>query len=143
MYKEFNRASCAPVKVEVLDALAGFADKHGIAVDVVGQSYGGDHMIVKVQISLKDASGNAQTREASDFIDYAEMGAIRCRSFRKLTPDHLWQTFTVRSETYKIIGYKPRATRRPIIGERSDGKQFVFPVATVCDALRIPMPETA
>jgi hypothetical protein len=130
--KTIDAAACRLLREELEMALGAVTDNNpGLTIKVGSMTYAGNYATIKLEVAIVDEEGNAQTKEASDFIDYTAMGA-----YDTLTPDHLWDWVMLHGERYQLIGCKPRSRKYPILGKRADGKIFKLPVATVCAAIK-------
>lgn len=80
-------------------------------------------VIWKVQVAEVGEDGAVQTPEMADLKRFAQYDGLG---------DKIEQIFTHQGDVYRLVGYKTRAGTRPYIAERvRDGKQFVFPTASI------------
>lgn len=111
---------CEAIRNELKALLWAFADiekKHGVKVRLGNGIRDQSSLTIKVEFAEVAADGNALTREATDFKMLA--GAYG------LKPEDLFKTFTVGGKTYKIVGCRSRASKKPILCE-TGGKVFIF-----------------
>ena len=101
-------------------ALDDVATKYGVVITRGRASYTSDNMTLKLNVSTIDNDGSVMTREATDFNTYASVHGIT---------KSLGDVITHMGHNYKIIGFKPRSTKYPVIMEKiTDGKKYKFPV---------------
>lgn len=117
-----DRASLQLLRGEMDAALAVVAAKYGLTIKCGNGKYAIANGSFTVNIATTDEGGDARTQEAVEY--------DRWQALRNL-PDRGTE-FTSRGETFCIVGYRPRAHKRPILVTRvRDGKSFVFPVDSV------------
>lgn len=117
----FDRPNLKVLRTAIDAALKSVADEYGISLAAGNAKYAPDGSTVtfKLEGAVKTAMGEVASKEASYFKQYATMHG--------LTPEHLNKTFVSRGETYKLIGYNPKAPKRCFIIEDTRGKRFVCP----------------
>lgn len=109
---------------EAQEALEKVASKHGVSVSYKGARFSSANATIKFEIATVGRGGEVNTREVESFK----------RSARRygFEPEDLGSEFTVRGETFKIVGLNTRAHKYPIVGERvTDGRRFKFHASTV------------
>lgn len=113
-----------------MKALRESLEDFGVQVLGAKVKYSGVNATLSFEIALgsgDDAWRNTQA--AQDFEHYAPL--------QGLTADALGRRFEYSGVTYEIRGWRPRATRRPIVVHGvEDGKSYSFPAHTVVMALR-------
>jgi hypothetical protein len=122
MVKAFNRSACRDVSQQIEKELAPLAERLGLRIITKGGSYTGGSYCLKVECSVVNEDGSAQTREAEAFRQLA--GAYG------LSPEDLGASFTSGGKTYVVTGLKTRARKRPIQAE-CNGRTYVFGADTV------------
>lgn len=115
--KTFDRATCRIVDKKIEAALAKLADELGVSIRCKGGNFMATNYTIKLEVATKSEGGQVNTRAADDFRVMASLFG--------LSSDDLGRSFTAGKHTYKIVGLRPRATRRPVVAE-SDGKSYVF-----------------
>lgn len=129
---KFDGAACRVLRETIAEALSSidFENRHGVDVAVGSMSYSKTNINVKLEVSLLDASGKAQTQERIDFVNRADW-------FKGLEATDLDREFKDYNGTsYKIVGLKPKSRKYPILVENIDnGVIFKFPAERVVDAL--------
>lgn len=126
--KSFDRSVCRQLSQDVLNALEKFCAARNIAIDYKGGSFGPSNATLKFEFAVKDANGDAVTREAQEF--------ETCCTMFGLDKTDLGKTFVTDRDSYRITGLTMRGRRFPILAERvKDGRSFKFPADIVCRAL--------
>ena len=132
---EFTRPVCRALNEDVRKALQSVADKHGLKLDEKGASFRAYECSVgfKFVIDKQNSSGVTMNKEAQDFLRYA---ALPFGALSEFTEDDLGAVFHSSGDQFKIVGYKSRAKKYPILAERvSDGKRYKFTAAMVQQGL--------
>lgn len=118
----FDSATCVAIRETMQEVLgAAMTERHSLDTKVGHIRYDTHSATIKVTVSVVDDDGTIHTPEADEY--------NRRAGYLELPP--LGSPFVHRGERYTIEGYRSRARKRPIIGRRGDGKEFVFPVALV------------
>jgi hypothetical protein len=104
------------------------ADLGGYHVTVGNATYCDNNATFKVEFAEKAADGTVLTKDAIAFKELC--------SLHGLSADDLGRDFTCQGRTFKIAGLKPRATKRPILCDGDDGKQYSFPAKAVIMGLK-------
>lgn len=119
--KQIGRDEVKSLMSEIHTVLDEFGSKHGLKMRTGGAKYTNDNFRFTVEAALITEAGDIMSSEAKDFKDMA-------RSYG-LDPEMLNKTFTYAETEYKVIGLRPRATKKPVICKKtSDGKQYVFSI---------------
>ena len=125
-----DRDRCKTIRKHLEDALELFNKANPDIVAHVGNaSYSHHNATFKIEIASVNTDGSVETKEARAF--------KQCAVMLGLIPENLGDIFTVRGQSYQIVGAKPRSPKYPILAERSDGKVFKFPESTVIRALGV------
>ena len=124
---KFDRPSLKFLRGEIDTALKAVADKHDIVLKLGNISFSGNNASMKVEASVKNASGEVITKEAEDF--------KRQAMFYGLEPSDLGKTVTMRGQKYTICGLKPKSTKYPILAKRGDGAVVKVPLDMIKRAL--------
>lgn len=130
------REKCKQLRAVLEAALIQVSKNVGLNVTVEGSmSYDPSAGTVKVKLLAvaPNEKGEIESVEAKDF------KSACCRY--GLKPEDLGKTFRFRNETYTLTGAKPRSSRFPLLGKRSDGKVFKFAADDVARQLN-PNPPT-
>jgi hypothetical protein len=108
--KEQGRA----VTKEILEAIQGVLDKHGLTLDSQKSNYGDIYGITirATRASLNENGINTNSLEATAFLLNAQHHGVTD------TVEALGKPFTYRGEEYRVIGYNTRARRRPFMIEK-------------------------
>ena len=115
--KMIGRSGAKLMRVEMREALNKIGEKYGMAFEIGRITFTDNSIKASVEAVLTSAPG-----ESKMVVDFRE----NCYK-HNLKPSDLGRTFTnTRLERFTIVGLKPRNRKYPIIGQRSDGKQFKF-----------------
>ena len=91
----------------------------GVNIEVANGSYSFSNGHFKITVADVSQDGTVHTREAEDF---KTLG-----SYYGLDPEWLNKTFQYRGVEHKIVGYKSRSKKYPVLVE-AEGKTYKFPV---------------
>jgi hypothetical protein len=92
------------------DIMTAITERYGLAVEVGNMSYQHDEVSVKLNFRLLSAGNVLEA-------DYDMFKALYG------LPD-LFQTVIINNEEMKIIGYKPKKRKYPVIVENQNGKRY-------------------
>jgi len=128
--KKIDKNACLKLREAINKSCAHVAKELGVVITAGSGSYLDGHVIFKVECAIIDENGEVCSKEANDFVRF---------TYRHGLPkDALGKPFNVGACQYKLIGYKPRARRFPVIGKCiKTGKRFKFPVSTMKLALGV------
>ena len=127
-----DRSQCRRIRAELehaIDAQGEVWKELGLAVKVGNVSFNSSNMVAKIEVAIIGENGVVETREVRDFKLLAPVYGFE--------ESDLGREFKAGGKTYKIVGCLSRATKAPILAERSDGKQFKFPAAMVKSLLKL------
>lgn len=106
--KKFERSLLKEFRADVQQALAGFAELHGLVLDTNnGGTFGDTNYEFKVKFAVKGENGEVLTQERQDFKQYAT-------SYR-LKPEWLGKSFTYQGRSYTITGLNTHSRRHPVV----------------------------
>lgn len=130
---KFDNDSVRKLNEAVLVALKAVAAEHGLTVSRPGGTYLPNEMSCKVTFCVKSETDDIlNTPEALNF-------KRQCLGTNELQPSDLGTTFKNGGNTYRIIGWKPRARRGEIIVEVvGTGKRWRWEIDNVLKALGRP-----
>jgi|TARA_R110000824_G_scaffold20454_2_gene76973 hypothetical protein len=115
-----DRAALKALRSPLQAALDVVAKEHGISIKVGSGSYSFQNASLKLELAVKDSTGNVITPHRADWNVFAKM-------IPDLNESWLDETFTFKNETYKVTGYNSSARVRPIVTERvSNGKTYTW-----------------
>lgn len=124
-----NRELLNRFKAEALVALAVVAAKHGVVAKFKGGTFTPEIATLKLELGHIDDNGIANSKEALDFKSMAWQFGLEASALgKKIT--------TPNGVDYRIVGLKPRSRKRPVLGEREDGKLFKLTVDAVKSGLK-------
>jgi hypothetical protein len=114
----FDRPTLARLRTELEAALAPVAEKLGITLTVGSGTYRDETATLKLELAVVRADGTAVSVEAENFKRYCH--------FDGLKPEDLNRPFKVGGTEYKIVGYRPKAPKKPyVIARTRDDKRFI------------------
>ena len=121
---DITRQQAIEISREIEAAIKPILAKHGLTLNSPKTTYGEryDYKITASRLVASDTGVNMASPEAKAFLRNANMHGITdaAKCFD--------QTIRINGKTYMLIGYKPRATKRPfILKDCADGKTYVFP----------------
>lgn len=120
----FDRQNLRDLSAAIQAALSNVGTQFNVKLNVGHCKFSPNNAAFKLECATFDSSGTAITKEVSDFALYARSEG--------LTPGHLGQSFkTFSGETFKLVGYRSKASKKPFIGENAQGKRFIFPAYIV------------
>lgn len=117
------------------------------AVKAVGEQHG---LKMTVNLSYDPTRGSVRATVKGDLIVTAEDGMIEdvaVRDFKRLAKllgleaSDLHATLNMGGRTFKIVGLKASARKKPILVVDDSGKRYVLDVPTVLRALGRPVPD--
>jgi len=108
------------IRPEIEAALKEVALRHGVVIKCGNGSYTTNNFTLKLEASaVCCATGVVFTKEAEAYKRNAVLLGLK--------EEWLNQTFqSYTGESYKVVGMKPKSTKYPVLGERTDGKVFKF-----------------
>jgi len=115
-----DKSTIQMLREDIQAELETLNEKYSIKIVVGNGSYGDNNAKLQLLINTIGEHGNVKTKESEDYIREAGYG------WNKLKPEWLHESFNFGGDTYKIIGYKPKSRKYPILTERKDGKKYKF-----------------
>lgn len=94
---------------DAIKALKEVEDKYAVEFSFHGGNYSPDNATLNLQISTVNKSGEVQSREFTDYKRYSKSKGLKV--------EWLGKKFTARGKTFKLLGFKSRNHRYPIIVE--------------------------
>lgn len=124
-----DKSKVSAMRIAVNEALIKVGEVFNMSIKVGNIKYGDSDITLQVKASSISEDGVVQTQERTDFINLAKsMG---------LEPEWIDKEFTLRGDTYKIIGLKPRSYKFPILAkDLRSGKTYKISTADVCHQMR-------
>ena len=127
---QINSTVCSNLRDEINEAIQMVANKYGIEIKAGSAKYSTNTAEFKLNVSIVDANGIAQTPEVRDFNHYCTMFGLK--------KEHLGQTITISGEKMKIVGLKSANRKYPIIAECIySNKRYKLNEQTVRSALGV------
>lgn len=99
---------------ETEEALAKLAEKYGATVKAGKIKYTSNSFNLDLQVAKKDIGG--KSFEQIEFEKYCV--------FYGLKPEHYNKEVTYNGDKYNIVGFKPQASKYPVIAKCEDGKRY-------------------
>jgi hypothetical protein len=124
MITKFDRAAVRELQAAVESAVKPVAAKYGVGVVLGGARFSSSSAVFKLEVAVKSSGGVLETQEARDYRMLAP--------YVGLPFDTLGKTFAYGGEEFKIVGWRYRSRRAPVVAQRCrNGKRFVFSEHTV------------
>ena len=101
---------------EAEQALQEIAMKYDVNIKAGNISYTNTNFNLKLEVTKKDIGG--KTFEQVEFEKHCIMYGLK--------PEHYKKEFTMNGEKFAITGFKPRATKMPILAVNQEGKSYKF-----------------
>ena len=114
----FDRKRIKELRTKIEVALKDFAESENISIELGNASFSEDNVTFKMSCSTVNTDGSVNSKTGEDFKHYCTRYGLK--------PEALGATFTRDRQQYTITGCKPRSSKYPIIGQRTDGKSFKF-----------------
>lgn len=121
-------SQCKTISAEIDAAVEVILNRHGLQRGRRNARYGPmlKYSIEAVQVTQGRNGVNTTSKEAQDFIAYASALGFKDGHAALGAP---YQTLGKR---YVLAGYRPRATKHPVLMTEVDsGKQYVFPITVL------------
>lgn len=121
------------LRKKIEKALESLSKEEGVSIDIGNATFDSNSVTFnKLSITDDAVDGSKQTKESIDFIKYAKAGLIE-----GMTEDMLGKTFESQGKTFKIEGYKPRASKKPILASDESDNLYIFPINMVLKAMQV------
>jgi hypothetical protein len=121
---DITRQNAIDITNEINEAIAAIALKRGLTFKLGRTTYGPEFnvKITAFTNETNESGFNVNSPEVKAFLHNAHSHGITNPETALATP------VVVKGEEYQIVGYKPRATKRPFIMKKiSNGKSYIFP----------------
>lgn len=114
-----TKANLQIIKNDILKQLEAWAAESGLAIEFKGGTFDSTVATLKLQVSIASDDPNAvpNSPEATNFKHQAPYYGLRT--------EDLGRTITIQGERFRIVGLKPRASKRPIVLQAVDGGRRV------------------
>lgn len=113
--KRFDRQICKKFSDELSAELTKLATKYGVKVIMKGGKFSETTFTPKIEFATIAENGQVCNSEAEDFKHYAAMYGV--------DPTSLGKFVTMQGKTYKVVGLRVKAHKKPIVFEHG-GKTF-------------------
>lgn len=127
---QFTAQSAGQVIDQLLADVNNLAKQYGLKMSKSKASYSE----IDCNLTLTLSVPNNETPEEREFKQRIEFDALA--SLFGLTTDHYQHKFTSNGEVFKLIGFKPKNRKYPIIGINKAGKRYKFEAA-VLDTIEV------
>lgn len=119
-----TREQAAAIDREIDAAVEAILTKHGLQRGKRRSQYGSHYRytVEAVAVVTGDNGVNMASKEAqawmgnAPYLGFADPAAA------------LGKTFTSNGHTYTLMGYRPRAHKRPVVAQNAHGNMFAFPL---------------
>lgn len=126
--QKFHRSNLDNIADDAMTALQAVADKYDIDIQKGRGTYSDTNYTLKIEMSVKDKTGQVITREARDFKSFADAYGLQS--------DDLGKTFPASGRTFEIVGLSTKAKKYPILAKDvNTGGTYKFPATRVATAL--------
>jgi hypothetical protein len=136
---KFTRELIAQLRTEINAALQTIGTKHNLKLKVAQKVKVFEaNATFQLEASTVTNDGRVMTKEAQAFLEVApRLG---------LLPEHLGRMVPLGDRWQKLVGYNPKAERKPFLMENYPGQVRAWPAEPVIKALKelhpLPTPET-
>ena len=121
-----DRSTANTIREKLDVYLQPLAKELGVQIKAGSGTYDDHNYTVKVSFTEENEDGEALTKDAQDFLYYAERG------LHNLKKEWLFQEFVSQGERWKLVGMSPRSKKYPMLCEKlSSGKVFKLPLESV------------
>jgi len=125
---EITKEKCREIRERAEELLKPLVEEMGIEANVGNATYGHSSATFKVEFRVLSEDGTPTGKDAEAFKRYEYRHGI--------SPDALGVTFKLKGEDFRITGYRPRATKNPVLVEKVDtGHPYVVPEGMVKAAI--------
>jgi len=123
--KEFNSKNLDELRKDLKAVLEVIEEVHDIKFDIGGMKYGAESCRMTLTATCAtDESGNSLNKNE---LEYNKM----VDSHKMFSPDKkflaLGDKFISNGEQFKIVGWKPKSRKFPLLGLNKKGKTYKFP----------------
>lgn len=120
----FTREHCKSLREEIDQALSELASKHGINIKTGSATFSDSNVTFKLELATLAQNGTVMTKEAEALKLYATIIG--------LPSDALGKQFMSQGKMFELIGYKPKATKYPLIAKcLLTGQKYKFTTDSV------------
>ena len=128
---QIDRSTCRDIRDQLAAHLASLQIE-GAKIRIGNASFTNSQVTFKVEVALVSADGVVQTKEGENWSLYAASYG--------LPKDALGKQVTLNGKVCELMGIAPRSSKYPILAKMiRGGKMYKFQLATVKDALGIPV----
>lgn len=103
-------------RMEAEKALSDIAKKYNVDIKAGKIKYTNNSFNLDLQINKKEIDG--KSFEQVEFEKYCSLYGFRPEDYNK--------TFTMQGKQFSICGFKPRASKMPVLAKSNDGKIYKF-----------------
>ena len=114
-------------RVDFAEAVAALETQYKCKIALGNITYDAQSFRSKLEVVMQNEDGVVETKERIDYKSH-------CRLF-DLKPEWLGRSFAINDKTWTVVGLKPRATKRPVVVQAADGKEYVFRAVDVIRAI--------
>lgn len=118
----FDKAAVRTLRDQIQAALDELSEQLDVQIKLGSATFTSENITFKMEVASLNDDGEAISRMVTDF--------QRMASLYGLKPEDLNREFTMRGNTYKVVGAVPRRSKYPLVCE-CNGKRFKFAAETV------------
>lgn len=116
-----SKKEFAAFRQDVEQALQELTKKYDVNIKAGNIKYDSNSFNLDLQMTKKDIGG--KTFEQVEFEKYCRLYGFKPEDYKK--------QFNMNGKTFTLTGFKPRATKMPVIAISQDGKGYKFGEETV------------
>jgi hypothetical protein len=124
----FDKPAVRTLRDQIQAALDELGEQLDVEIKLGSATFTSDNITFKMEVASLNDDGEAISRMVTDF--------QRMAGIYGLNQDDLNREFTMRGNTYKLVGAVPRRSKYPLVCE-ANGKRFKFAPETVKMCLQI------
>lgn len=119
---KFDKQNLAFIRRDLDAALAKVGESYGIKLSIGNIKFSGETFRTQLEAAVV-ADGNAMTKEAKAFTIFAHLDGM--------DKSWLFKEFTAGGAKHRIVGYRSRASKKPVMTKTPDGLNYVWPAESV------------
>lgn len=120
---KFDKLNLEFLRKDIDAALAEVAKSYGIKLSIGNIKYSNDSFRTQLEGAVLTGDGNAMTAEAKMFVSLADHDGMN--------KSWLFKEFTVGGVKHRIVGYRSRASKKPVMTKTDTGLNYVWSASAV------------
>jgi len=117
--KQFDKPTCRALGLEVEQAMAAIAKKHGLKASYGGGSFDPSKFTCRLVLELSGDNPNAEVVERAKFAQW-------CQSFGLTAADYGVTIQSNRFGRLTLIGFEPGRPKFPVVCRKEDGSVALY-----------------